>query len=107
MKLELISGLVALLVKIGDNLKQREWRVCVGVEKKGETITKLEFASEGRKEEGDFLQILENIPRCQFCLTREGELLKTVERNKTGRILISQEDWKEKELGLEYPFVLQ
>lgn len=51
----------------------------MGVEKKGETITKLEFASEGRKEKGDFVQILENIPRCQFCLAREGELLKTVE----------------------------
>lgn len=43
---------------------------------------------------------------------REGELLKAVEGNATGRISISQEDWvfegkKEKELGLDYPFVLQ
>lgn len=66
----------------------------------------------GEKEKGDFLQILENIPRCQFCLAREGELLKTVAWNQTDRILTDQEDWvfenkKEKELDLDPHFVSQ
>lgn len=47
MKLELVLGLVALPVKIGEF--EALWRVCVGVEKKKETIIKLEFSSEGRK----------------------------------------------------------
>ena len=72
---------------------------------KGETVIKLQFASEGVQEQGNSLNFL-NTHSCQFPPVREDS---GSERTLT-EIVVNLEDWvfesrKEKELGLDSSFV--
>lgn len=79
------------------------WKFCGGG--KGETVIKLQFASEGVQEQGNSLNIL-NTYSCRFPPVREDS---GSERTLT-EIAVNLEDWvfesrKEKELGLDSFFV--